>query len=134
MSSTYIRIGFIIVGVILIIFGFWKQAVKRLTVNYAVIWGLLGFVMIIVGVVPAFSGWTNLLAPETALAFFCVGIVLLFAEVQNSLIISQLNLKNRELAMQVSLLNQESERLMAELEELAREQEEVYAQKDSVCD
>ena len=48
--------------------------------------------------------------------------------------ISQLNLKNRELAMQVSLLNQESERMMLELEELVREQEEAYAKKDSVRD
>ena len=134
MSSTYIRIGLIIVGVVLIVFGFWKQAVKKLTVNYAVIWGLLGIVMIIVGAVPAFSKWTNLLAPETGLAFFTAGIVLLVAEVQNSLAISQLKLKNRELAMQVSLLNQESEQMRLELEEMAREQEEAYAEKDSVCD
>lgn len=36
--------------------------------------------------------------------------------------------------MQVSLLNQESERMMLELEELVREQEEAYAKKDSVRD
>ena len=75
-----------------------------------------------------------MLAPGTGLAFFCVGALILFTEVQNSLVISQLNMKNRELAMQVAMLNQESERMMHELEELTRQQEEANGEKDSVRD
>lgn len=134
MDGTIIRIGLVVGGVILIVFGFWMHSIKKLAVNYAVIWGLLGIVMILVGAIPVLSEWTNMMAPGTGLAFFCVGVLILFTEVQESLVISQLNLKNRELAMQVSLLNQESERMMLELEELAREQEEAYGKKDTVCD
>lgn len=133
MDGSIIRVGLIIVGIILIVFGFWTHSIKKLAVNYAVIWGLLGILMILVGAVPIFSEWTGLLAPGTGLAFFCVGAVVLFYAVQNSLVISQLTLKNRELAMQVSMLNQESERMMTELEELIREQEDDY-EKDSVRD
>lgn len=134
MDGTIIRIGLIVVGAILIVFGFWTHSIKKLAVNYAVIWGLLGIVMILVGAIPVLSEWTSMMAPGTGLAFFCVGALILFSEVQESLVISQLNMKNRELAMQVSLLNQESERMMLELEEMAREQEEAYAEKDSVRD
>lgn len=134
MDGTIIRIGLIAAGIILIVFGFWTHSIKKLAVNYAVIWGLLGIVMILVGAIPVLSEWTAMMAPGTGLAFFCVGALILFTEVQESLVISQLNLTNRELAMQVSLLNQESERMMLELEELVREQEEAYAKKDSVRD
>ena len=134
MDGTIIRVGLIAAGIILIVFGFWTHSIKKLAVNYAVIWGLLGIVMILVGAIPVLSEWTAMMAPGTGLAFFCVGALILFTEVQESLVISQLNLKNRELAMQVSLLNQESERMMLELEELVREQEEAYAKKDSVRD
>ncbi len=116
------------------LFGFWTHSFKKLAVNYAVIWGLLGVLMVLMGAIPILSEWTHMLAPGTGLAFFCVGALILFTEVQNSLVISQLNMKNRELAMQVAMLNQESERMMHELEELIQEQEEAYEKKDSVRD
>ena len=134
MDSTIIRIGLIVAGAMLIVFGIWTHSIKKLAVNYAVIWGLLGVLMVLMGAIPILSEWTHMLAPGTGLAFFCVGALILFTEVQNSLVISQLNMKNRELAMQVAMLNQESERMMHELEELIREQEEAYAKKDSVRD
>lgn len=131
MDGTIIRIGLVVGGVVLFLFGFWTHSFKKLAVNYAVIWGVL---MVLMGAIPILSEWTHMLAPGTGLAFFCVGALILFTEVQNSLVISQLNMKNRELAMQVAMLNQESERMMHELEELIREQEEAYAKKDSVRD
>ena len=134
MDGTIIRIGLGVGGVILFLFGFWTHSFKKLAVNYAVIWGLLGILLILMGTIPILSEWTSMLAPGTSLAFFCVGALILFTEVQNSLVISQLNMKNRELAMQVSLLNQESERMMAELEEVIREQEDAYEKKDSLRD
>lgn len=134
MDSIIIRIGLSVGGVILLAFGIWTHSIKKLAVNYAVIWGLLGILMFLMGMIPIFSEWTHMLAPGTSLAFFGVCALILFTEVQNSLVISQLNMKNRELAMQVSLLNQESERMMAELEEVVREQEEAYDKKDSLRD
>ena len=110
MDSIIIRIGFFVGGIGLILFGIWTHSIKKLAVNYAVIWGLLGILMVLMGVIPILSEWTQMLAPGTSVAFFCVGALILLTEVQNSLVISQLNMKNRELAMQVSLLNQESER------------------------
>ena len=131
MEVNIIRVGIFVVGVLLIAISVWLNSVKRLAVNYAVIWGIAGVLMVLMGAIPFFSSWTRLLTLQTGLALFCVGILVVFTELQNSLVISQLNVKNRELAMQVALLNQESERIMAMLEELEKVQEDAY-EEDTV--
>ena len=131
MDGTIIRIGLGVGGVILFLFGFWTHSFKKLAVNSAVIWGLLGIFMILMGAIPILSEWTHMLAPGTGLAFFCVGALILFTEVQNSLVISQLNMKNRELAMQVALLNQENEQIMNKLEYITKALEDAD-EKDSL--
>ncbi len=135
MDGSAIRAGFVVLGAVLIVFGFWTHSRKKLAVNYAVIWGLLGACLIAMGLIPMFSQWTNMLGPGTGLAFFCVGVLVLFTEVQETIVISQLNLKNKELAMQVALLNQENEVMKAELERLAEAQGEADAneEKDLIC-
>lgn len=49
---------------------------------------------------------------------FGVGLLVLWGCFEFSLIISKLTLRNRELAMQVSLLNQENDRILTELENM----------------
>ncbi len=131
MEGTALRIGIVIVGVLLIVVSVWMNSFKKLVVNHAVIWALAGVIMVLVGAVRVFSGWMYLLAPGTGLAFFCMVIVAVVAEIQNSVAISQMTMKNRELAMHVALLNQENERIMEELEEIRR-MEEDECEKDTV--
>lgn len=131
MGGSIMRIGITIVGVVLIIVSFWKHSVKKLAVNYAVIWALLGILLVLLGSVPAFSRWTTLLSPEMRLMGFCVAVLILFTEVQSSLTISQLTFKTRELAMHVSLLNEENERIMDELREMENAEDDAY-EKNSV--
>lgn len=133
MYSGIIRTGFVVAGIALLVFGFWAHAIKKLAVNYAVIWGLLGIVLTLVGAVPIFSAWTTKLGSGTGVALFCVGALVLFTEVQESIVISQLNLKNRELAMQVAMLNQENEAIKAEVERLAGAQEKANAEENLIC-
>lgn len=118
MSSGMLRIGIVIMGAVLVILSFWKHSVKKLTVDYAVIWELLGALMILVGTVPVFSGWTRMLSPEMRLVVFCLSALILIEEIRSSLTVSQLTFKNREMAMHLALLNQESERVMDEVKEL----------------
>ncbi len=132
MISTFIRIGFALIGAALMLFSFWMNSFKKITVNFAVIWEILGFVMIGIGVIPAFSKWTKLLGSGTSLALFCVGAIFLFEEVRTGVILSQLMIKNKELAMQVSLLNQENEFIVKELDRVSKVLEEDD-EKDPVC-
>ena len=131
MEGSVIKIGAIIVGIMLIAVSVWMNSIKKLAVNHAVIWGLVGTMLVLMGAVPIFSSWTNLLAPGTGLAFFGMGVLALVGELQNSVSISQIVMKNRELAIHVALLNQENERMMEELEEMRQEERDAW-EKDTV--
>ncbi len=132
MEGIIIRAGVFLAGAILMISSFWMNAYKKITVNFAVIWEILGLMLVLVGIVPVFSQWSRLVSSGTGLAFFCVGSVFLFEEVRTSVLLSQLMMKNRELAMQVSLLNQENEYIMNELDALQKTVENIN-EKDTVC-
>lgn len=132
MISTFIRIGFVLIGIVLMAVSFWMNSHKKITVNFAVVWELLGLVLICIGAFPGFSEWTKWVGSGTSLGLFCVGAIFLFEEVRTSVILSQLMLKNRELAMQVALLNQENEFIVKELEKVTKTLEEIY-EEDTVC-
>ena len=128
MDSGMIRIGIIVAGVLLMSVSFWTYSYKRI----AVIWEILGLALILTGAVPVLSGWIHMIAPGTRFVFFAIAVLVLFLGFQSTIMISQLAMKVRELTMQVSLLNQENEHIMAELDEVAREVEESH-EKDIVC-
>ncbi len=114
-----IRIGFVVIGAALIGFTFCTHCAKRLTVDYAVAWSLLGAILVFMGLIPAFSRWLSSLGPQVEWVLFCAGVLLLAAGMHESIVISRLLTKNKELSMQVSLLNQENEEMKAEVERLA---------------
>lgn len=118
MDNNIMRIGFILAGILLMIVSFLMHSYKKITVNYTVIWVLLGVVLCLIGVIPVFSEWTKQLASGTRLAFSCVGAMFLFEEFRNSVMISELMIKTREMAMHISLLNQENEAILKELDKL----------------
>lgn len=132
MEGIIIRAGIILAGAILMVSSFWMNAYKKITVNFAVIWEILGLMLVLIGSIPVFSQWTRLVSSGTGLAFLCVGGIFLFEEVRTSVLLSQLKMKNRELAMQVSLLNQENEYIMNELDALQKTVEKMN-EKDTVC-
>lgn len=120
MDSDWIRFGISFAGILLMVVSFVMHSYKKITVNYTVIWELLGLALLLTGVVSVFSQWTRQLASGTGLAFFCVGAIFLFEEFRTSAMISQLILREREMAMHVALLNQENEAILKELESLSR--------------
>lgn len=128
-----IRIGFMVMGVVLVVFSFWTHCAKRLTVDYAVAWSLLGGCLVLIGAIPALSEWMNSLGMAVEWGLFCIGVLLLSGGLHESMVISQLVSKNKELAMQVALLSQENEAIKAEVERLAGTQGETDAEKALIC-
>lgn len=136
MNSEVIRIVIIIAGILLMSVSFLMHSYKKITVNFTVMWELLGIMMVLIGAVPVFSQWTKQLASGTGFAFFCVGAIFLFEEFRSSVMLSQLFLKTQEMAMHISMLNQENERIMRDLEKLEcllEEKHEKKEKKDTVC-
>lgn len=115
MSIAFLaKIGLIMTGVIVMVLTFLLHSAKKLTVNLAVAWEAIGIGLILVGTVPFFSSWCYLLARGTMIAMFLVGGLTIWGGFELSILISSLAMKNQE-AMQVSLLNQENERILEEL-------------------
>lgn len=112
-------IAMLVLGLLLLVLDFLAYAKKRLTERYGMIWMLLAVLLIAAGIL--------FLAAEQALAAALLILVaaLVFFLFGISQTVSVLKMKNQELAMQVSLLNQENESILQELEQMReRKQDE----------
>jgi len=97
---------------------FWAFMKRRLIASVSMLWFAFAVALILFGVLPVGATWREnnqmyLYMPNLFLGFFML-LGLFFA----SMGFSVLSAKNRELAMQVSLLNQENEHMLRRLEEL----------------
>ncbi len=102
------RCGLAIVGLVLLISSFWFHAAKKMTSDLAVTWCLLGFVLMVVGIVPALSAWIDRISGQAGITLLFAGAACLGGAFRICLIISRLTTQNQELAMLVSLLLEES--------------------------
>lgn len=117
-TAAIVKLSVILVGIGIMAITFVLHAKKKLTVNLAVTWELLGIAAILSGAIPKFSGWSSRLSLESLAVLLITGLLIVWGVYQMTIQISSLLMKNQELAMQVSLLNQENERIIKELERL----------------
>lgn len=117
-TAAIVKFSVILVGIGIMAITFVLHAEKKLTVNLAVTWELLGIAAILSGAVPKFSGWSSRLSIGSLAVLLITGLLIVWGVYQMTIQISSLLMKNQELAMQVSLLNQENERIIKELEKL----------------
>ena len=122
---TIIRILMVGTGILFLVLAFWAYTRQKLNDSMALIWAFVSIALVITGAVPAVSKHLS----ESLLIFmFIICLILLFLLFKVSKAVSVLSMKNQELAMQVSLLNQENERILHKLGILTDEK------KDSVRD
>lgn len=122
---TIIRILIVGTGILFLVLAFWAYTRQKLNDSMALIWVFVSIALVITGAVPAVSKHLS----ESLLIFmFIICLLLLFLLFKVSKAVSVLSMKNQELAMQVSLLNQENERILHKLGILTDEK------KDSVRD
>ena len=122
---TIIRILMVGPGILFLVLAFWAYTRQKLNDSMALIWAFVSIALVITGAVPAVSKHLS----ESLLIFmFIICLLLLFLLFKVSKAVSVLSMKNQELAMQVSLLNQENERILHKLGILTDEK------KDSVRD
>ena len=122
---TIIRILMVGTGILFLVLAFWAYTRQKLNDSMALIWVFVSIALVITGAVPVVSKHLS----ESLLIFmFIICLLLLFLLFKVSKAVSVLSMKNQELAMQVSLLNQENERILHKLGILTDEK------KDSVRD
>lgn len=117
-TAAIVKFSVILVGIGIMAITFVLHAEKKLTVNLAVTWELLGIAAILSGAVPKFSRWSSRLSLGSLVVLLITAFLVLWGVYQMTIQISSLIMKNQELAIQVSLLNQENERILQELEKL----------------
>ena len=118
MMPLVLRIIMVVAGCLFLILNFITYVKKNLTEKFTWMWTIFCIVMILSGIVPGLNSWSFKFNSWGYMAL-CIILVLI---VQFIFIITKeianLKKRNKELAMHVSLLNQENERILAELEKL----------------
>ena len=117
-TAAIVKACVILMGIGIMIVTFVLHAKKKLTVNLAVTWEMLGIAAILSGAVPRFSVWSSRIGLGSLVVLLITALLVLWGVYQMTIQISSLLMKNQELAILVSLLNQENERILRELEKL----------------
>lgn len=117
-AEVVFRIVAVVAGAILLVLAFTSLVKKQMTEGIALGWAIGSVIAILIGAVPSLSEWSRKLSTGSiiALLLFAVFVVGYVFKISSDL--SKLKMKNQELAMQVSLLNQENERILNELERM----------------
>ena len=118
MMPLVLRMIMVVAGCLFLILNFVTYVKKNLTEKFTWMWTFFCVVMILSGIVPGLNNWSFQFNSWGYMAL-CIILVLI---VQFIFIITKeianLKKRNKELAMHVSLLNQENERILAQMEKL----------------
>ena len=127
-AGDWLRILTIVVGLAILIMTTLSLAMKHMTESFCIFWGFVSLLFIVSGILLRPIGWNKYIS-MTALVIIFLGVFCVLAGgLYLSVRISRVIRQATELAIQVSLLNQENEIL---LKELTRQNEE-YEEKDLI--
>jgi hypothetical protein len=116
----------VILGILLILSTFVSYIYKRITEKIAMWWCLISIIIILSGCVPVLSSWAVAMAEKETYALYIILVVVLLFIFKLSENVSNLKSRNQELAMQVSLLNEENEHILDELKKItSKEKSEI---------
>lgn len=109
-AGSIVGIAMIAVGIAVMLCSFWFLSLKKMTADFAVVWEIIGVVLIIVGTVSRLSEWQLEFQGIAEPIAIGIGLAGLFVGYQFSLLISRLMMRNQELAIDLSMLLQEKRR------------------------
>lgn len=120
-AGTILQIIMVAAGVCLLIITTNSLAKRKMTESFCLAWGLISVVLILAGIFLRPAGWSRYLSNMGMILVLMIGFIVVYVAYFLSSKVSELSRKNQELAMQVSLLNQENERILERLEQLTGE-------------
>ena len=120
--GLFLQILIIIAGVLILFIDIVLLAKRKLSEPVSIMWGFVAVVFVVAGIVLRPSGWINYLS-MTGLILVCMLMVcVVYAFLVASCHISELMRKQTEMAMQISLLNQELVEIKRYLAEKEKEE------------
>lgn len=91
---------------------------RKLTEPFSLTWGLISVIIILAGCLLRPSGIAQYISVTGLILVLLIGFCIIFGAHFMSSVVSDLMRKNNELAIQVSLLNQEREEIRKQLDEI----------------
>lgn len=122
--GLFLQVLFIVAGVLVMVVDVTLLAKRKLSEPISVTWGFVAVVFIIAGIVLRPNGWVNYMSPAGMVLLIVVGLCMIYGLFLASCHISEIMRKQAEMAMNISLLNQEIVELKKEVAEKERELEE----------
>lgn len=126
-AGTILRIIMIATGILLLCFTVSSLAKRRMTEPFCLTWGVVSMMLILAGILLRPVEWNRYISGTGMLLVLLIGFCVIYGAFFMSAKISELMRRNLELAMQVSLLNQESRVLQ---ERLAGLEQRLKADED----
>ena len=137
-SANILQIIIIITGIFLLVVIINSLAHRKMTESFCLAWGLIALILVLAGLFLRPTEWSRYISPMGLMLVVMIGFCVVYVAYFMSIKVSELSRRNQELAIQVSLLRQENQRIMEQLEQMtiAMEQEQKCEgnEKDSVCD
>lgn len=119
MAQGYILQGIIIAtGIFLFLKTVTSLAKRKMTEPFCITWGLISIMIILAGIILRPVGWSKYVSTLGLILILIVLFCIIYVAYFLSSKVSDLSRKNQELAIQVSLLNQENEKVLERIEEL----------------
>lgn len=122
--GNILQIIMIATGVLLLIVTISSLARRKMTESFCLAWGLIALILVIAGFILRPSGWNRYISTMGMVLVVLIGFCAVYVAYFVSTKVSELSRRNQELAMQVSLLNQEQQRMLELLEQLTEGKEE----------
>ena len=139
-TGDMLRILLIFLGCFLMIQTVLSLAKRKLKEQFCLLWGVIALFLIASGILLRPTLWNQYVSTQGMVVIVIVGTCALWCLFYLSTQLSILSRKNQELAMQVSLLNQENEMLLDEIKRiesiLKKEEDEEKKQDETstICD
>lgn len=117
-SGNILQVIVIVTGVFLLGVTIHSLALRRMTESFSLAWGLISLILVLAGFLLRPSEWGRYISTVGMVLVVLIGFCVIYVAYFMSAKVSELSRRNQELAIQVSLLNQENERILERLEQL----------------
>lgn len=117
-SGDVLRYVMMVAGLYLLIIAVMSLAKRKMTEPFCLAWVFFSCLMILGGILLRPTGISAYISDVGLILILLIGALVVGAAFILSKSISELVRKNRELSMQVSLINEENRRMMTAIEEL----------------
>lgn len=119
-AGGVLQIIMVLAGILVLFVSVISLAKRKMTEPFCLTWGIVAVLIILAGILLRPSGWNRYISSVGLILVVLIGFCLMYGSYFMSCKISELMRKNNELAIHVSLLDQEKKEILDKLEELEK--------------